>query len=305
MEVYKEVSPPDNFDVSPYGLFSAINWATPDTPHVFGGISYDADCTEVGVTSSPCVSGAPESATLTKAATWSHTVRGARPFTVYDEIDCSAPGGGYENASERALMGLTRSAPTQVEATFWTGSSGLGTPVFPNLTVTGVIRDSTNRIILQPASTLISGVPLDIVEGLGALETALASCYDGLGVIHAPIRVAEELVANRLCYERNGKLYTYVGNQVVIGKGYPGTGPNGSTPAAGSMWMFATSPIFGYRNTARTIATPVESLNPTVNTIKMIAEQTFVLGWRCCLAGVLVTTGGEGAGEPLTPLADS
>lgn len=304
MEVYAAVSPPDAYDAPPYGLFSAINWVTSSDPHWMGGIQYDADCTEVSVTSSPCVSGAPESATLTKSVTWSHNVRGARPFTVYDRVDCSAPGGGWENEEQRAQLALARSAPTQVEATLWSGSSGLGAPVFPNLTTSGPIFDSTNRITLQPASTLISGVPLDLTEGLGRLEKALGDCYDGVGVIHVPSQLGPALAARNLCYIKGQQLVTYNGNIVALGRGYPGTGPDGSTPPSGSIWLRATSRPFGYRGAVRTF-TRNESFDRSTNSLQMIAEQTYLIGWTCCLAGVLVTTGGEQAGEPNSPLQDT
>jgi hypothetical protein len=303
MEVYAPVTPPDTFDTAPFGLFSAINWVTADNAHWQGGVQYDADCTEVGVTSSPCISGAPESATLTKSVTWSHSTRGARAFTVFDRVDCSAPGGGWENEERRATMALARSGPTQVEATFWTGSSGLGVPIFPNLTSTGPILDSTGRITLQPSSVLISGTPLDITEGLGRLESALGDCYDGVGVIHVPDTLGPALTARGLCYVKGSQLVTYNGNIIALGKGYPGTGPDGST-FPGALWMRATSRPFGYRSVVRTFTRP-ESFDRSTNTIKMIAEQTFLIGWMCCLAGVLVTAGGEQSGEFNSPLQDT
>jgi hypothetical protein len=303
MEVYTPVTPPDVFDTAPFGLFSAINWAPSGDAHWQGGVQYDADCTAVGVTSSPCISGAPESSILTKAVTWSHNTRGARPFTVFDRVDCSAPGGGWENDAQRASMALTRSAPTQVEATFWSGSSGLGAPVFPNLTSTGPILDSTGRITLQPSSVLISGTPLDLTEGLGRLETALGNCYDGVGVIHIPDTLGPALSARNLCYVRGNRLVTYNGNIIVLGRGYTGTGPDGSS-FPGGLWLRATSQLFGYRSAVRTYQN-IESFDRSTNTVKMIAEQTFLIGWTCCLAGVLVTAGGEQAGEFNSPLQDT
>jgi len=304
VEVYSPVTPPEDFANTAFGLFSAINWVPDADPHWQGGIQYDAECTAVGVTSSPCISGSPDSAELLKTATWTRSTRGARPFTAYDEVDCSAAGGGWEEGQNRALAALARSAQTQVEATFWSGSSGLGAPVFPNLTTTGVVLDSTRQIVLQPASTIISGAPLDVVEGLGRLEQALRDCYDGVGVIHVPLRLASAFAARNLCYIRGNQLVTYAGNIVVIGGGYPGTGPDGSTPPGGSMWIRATGPLFGYRSAPRTFDPPT-MLDRSVNTFKAIAEQNFLVGWRCCLVGALVTTGGEQAGEPNAATQDT
>jgi hypothetical protein len=241
---------------------------------------------------------------LTKSATWSRSTRGARPFTVYDEVDCSAAGGGWEEGQNRALLALSRSAQTQVEATFWSGSSGLGAPVFPNLTTSGVLLDATQQLVLQPSSTIISGAPLDVVEGLGRLEKAIRDCYDGVGTIHVPMQLAAAFAARNLCYMRGQQLVTYAGNVVVIGGGYPGTGPDGSTPPGGSTWVRATGPLFGYRSSPRTFE-PVATFDRSVNTVKAIAEQNYLVAWRCCLAGVLMTTGGEQAGEPNAATQDT
>lgn len=308
MEVYNAVTLPELFAPGEYGLSSAVNWVTSGERWA-GGIQFDADCTEVAVTIMECISGTP-TPIPSKFATWNHLTRGARSFDIYDRVDCSpADGTWYEVAQTKALRALTNSGPTQLERTFWTGAVGVtggaGPRNYPNLTSIGPIYDSTNRILLQPSSTIISGAPLDVVEGLGALEEALGNCYDGAGVIHVPVRVGVELCARYLVYKQGDKLYTWLGNQVVIGRGYPSNfGPNGSVPPVGSTWMFATSPIFGFKGQPRTFQ-PRDSLDRSVNTLLMIAEQKFLLGWTCCLAGVLVTTGGEQAGDPLSPLQDT
>lgn len=306
MEVYAPISLPELFLPASYGLSSVVNWITPSDIHWTGGVQYDADCTEVSVTMLPCISGAPDPSP-TKSITWSHDTRGSRPFDVFDRVDCSAPGSDfYEQGQQKALRALAQSGPIQLERTFWSGVGGASPAlVYPNLTSTGPIRDSTNRILLQPASTLISGAPLDVVEGLGRLEEVAAGCFDGELTIHVPLRIATELAAQYLLYKDGQILRTYCGSKVAIGRGYTSTiGPGGSTPPVGSSWMFATSQVFGIRGQTRTF-TPVESFNRNINTVQMIAEQKYLLGWQCCLTGVLVTTGGEQAGDPLSPLQDT
>lgn len=298
-EVYDPITLPDLFEQGPFGLSSAVNWLTNASAHWQGGVQYDSDCTEVAVTMMECISGATISG---KVDTWSHVTRGSRPFTIYDKVSCSPIGSDWwDVATTKALRALVNSGPVQLERTFWSGVSNAGPAlVYPNLTSTGPIFNDLGRILLQPATTAISGTPLDVVEGLGALEAAFGTCYDGAGVIHVPFRLGAALAANYLIYEKNNKLYTYGGNQVVLGRGYPtNIGPGGSTPPAGSTWMFATSPIFGLRATPRTF-TREQSFDRSVNTLSMIAEQTHLLGWTCCLAGVLVTTGGLVGGSPTT-----
>lgn len=298
MEVYEPISLPELFLPSEFGLASVVNWVT-GPAHWGGGVQYEEDCAEVNVTASPCISGAPEIAA--KAVTWTHNTRGARAFDIFAEADCS-PGGSdwWDTAQSKVLTALAQAGPTQMEATFWTGAVD-NPPLlnYPNLVSTGVVWDSTHRIVLQPAATIISGtVPLDVVEGLGRLEAALGAQYDGQGVIHVPKILGPALSAQHLVYEENGKLYTYCHNLVAVGNGYPSNvGPGFTTPPTGTTWMFATGPIFGLKGAPRTF-TRESSFDRSVNTLKMIAEQKILLGYKCGLAAVLVTTGGEVAGDP-------
>lgn len=304
MEVYEPISLPDLFLPGEYGLASVVNWVS-GPAHWGGGVQYDADCAEVNVTISPCISGAPEIAA--KDITWSHLTRGARAFDVFARADCS-PGGStwWDDAQTKVLKALAEESPTQMEATFWTGAVDNPPALnYPNLASTGPVYDSTGRILLQPTATIISGTPLDVVEGLGRLEAALGAQYSGKGVIHVPKILGPALSAQKQIYEKSGKLYTYCGNLVAIGNGYPSNvGPGFTTPPAGSTWMFATGPIFGLRGQPRTF-TRDESFNRSVNTLQMIAEQKFLLGWQCGFAAVLVTSGGEQAGDPNSPLQDT
>jgi hypothetical protein len=282
-----------------YGLLDNVTWLTPDPAgHWQGGIQYDADCPAGATTVSVCfpgITGDPGP----KVPTWLQLTRGSRAFTVYDRVDCSPPGNGLstdalDEMRADALMALSKSAPRNVERTFWRGNidnaPGGGT-VFPNLTTAAQTFDGTGRIIIQPAGTLITG-GVDVVEGLGRLEAAIANCLRSVAWIHVPVILAASLSARGMLTVQNGKLYTYAGNRVIVGRGYDDTyGQGGAANAAGTTQMWATSPVFGLRSQPRAF-TGVEILDRTTNTIKAIAEQTFLLGWQCCLIGITVTTGG-------------
>lgn len=299
MDVYAPVTVPDLFTPGRYGLTSVVNWISPSDSHWGGGIQYDADCTDVNVAALECISGAPETIAHMSEATWEHETRGARAFDVYSRVDCSPADGDWWNVAQtRALRALTNSAPWQLERTFWSGHSHIAPAhIYPNLIATGPIYDETNRILLQPSATVISGSPLDVVEGLGALEASFAACYHGEGVIHAPFRMAAALAAQNLIFKDGSVLRTHNGNAVALGRGYNAArGPGDTTPPVGATWMMMTSPIFGYRGQARTF-TAAESFDRSVNTLEMIAEQKFLLAWSCCLHSVLVTYGGETAGR--------
>lgn len=301
MEVYQVLSQGELFLDPLYSLASVVNWITPTDKHWAGGIQYDADCTEVSVTAMTCISGAASSDT--KEIQWSRLTRGARAFDVYTRVDCTPDGDWWDSGQRRALRALKNSGPTQLERTFQTGASGVEPAlILPNLTTTGPILDSQGDILLQPAATIISGTtPLDVVEGLGRIEAAFSSCYDGRGVVHVPMKLGAAFAARNLCYKEGNKLYTYAGNTVVFGSGYADVGPGGVTAASGTTWIFMTSPIFGIRGTPRVVP-GVQALNRGINTLQLIAEQKFLLAWECCLIAALVTTGGEWAGAPGTPL---
>lgn len=310
-EVYTaDVTVPDLWENPGYGLLDNVVWLTADpNGHWQGGIQYEANCPQAEVTIMSCFPGVTGdgAAIVEKAATWEHLTRGARPFTLYDEWDCSPAGQGLTidelaNARDMALRALSQTAGTKAEYVFWTGDTNNpshgGGPivVYPHLNGATETFDPSGRILLQPEGDLITG-GLDVVEGLGKLEEAIGDCYRGRAWIHVPSVLAPALFANYLCYERNGKLYTYSGNLVIIGRGYPASvGPGGVANAAGTTQMWATSPVFGLRATPRAFTT-AESLDRSVNTLKSIAEQTYLLGWTCCLIGVTVTTGGMPAGD--------
>ncbi len=82
------------------------------------------------------------------------------------------------------------------------------------------------------------------------------------------------------------------------GGGYPGTAPDGSAPAYGVNWMYITGAVFGYRSGIKLNGTKIEHFDRSVNTLKVIAERTYVLGWDCCQFGVAVSYGGIITGLP-------
>lgn len=304
-----EVTVPDLLEYPGYGLLDNVTWLTPDGKgHWQAGMQYDADCPAADVTVSACHPSQPAEVTP-KSTTWEHMTRGAQAFTVYDHYECSAPGRGLnldalDQGRTKALWALAASAQRTAERVFWTGDLSPATTgtIYPNLVTQDEVLDSSNRIVIQPSGSLITG-GLDVVEGLGRLEDAMSDCYRGRAWIHVPVILVSSLAAKGLIVERSGKLYTWAGNRIIIGCGYADeVGPDGVANAAGVTQMWATSPVFGLKSSPRAFG-PVESLDRTDNTLKYIAEQTYLLAWHCCLIGVTVTIGGEEAGEFAGPAA--
>jgi hypothetical protein len=217
------------------------------------------------------------------------TYRGATPFTAYAKFDCSLA--GMDEALKIASDALAQSESWQVERAFWTGIADDTAVVFPHLAANAEVLDAQSIELQSPASIVVTGAAIDVATGLGLLEAALADCYNGVGVIHVPVKLLPTLQAHSLVVAQSGKLRTLNGNLVSVGGGYPGTSPSGAAPATGEAWMYATGAVFMYRSEVKIPADKISSVNRTTNTREMIAERTYVLGWDCCHHAVLVDLG--------------
>lgn len=289
----QNVDPPA-FTPTAYGLMSAVNMPDTGDAHWMNGITYQSRClTSADTWYDPCIAvtgtGPPPPAPAKAANTGGLVTRGATPFTVFAEFDCSPV--GLPDAQKIANDALAQSAPFEVEYAFWTGKAG-STPqsvVWPHLQSNAQQLDS-DGIILQTAATVVSGASASVRVGLGLLEEAIGTCSNGLGVIHVQRKVLATLFYLQLVEARAGKLYTKSGNLVAAGAGYPGTGPAGQAITPTTSWMYATGPI-DMRSSAVTYFNPTQSFDRTTNTMKMIAERTYLLDWDCCHAAVLADIG--------------
>lgn len=293
------VSPPV-FSDRAYGLLSVVQ-ARYDEPdqHWRNGITWQDLCGMAGTTVDPFCTDLTVSS---KIANFTTPVYGAQPFTVFGEVDCSPVGYSQQEQRARALDALGRAESWQVERTFWTGSAAAtGNMVYPHLAANTAVYDPNIATIqLQCAATAVSGsVILDIVEGVGRLEAAMANCYNGQPTIHVPKVLGPQLGQWGVVKADGGVLKTLSGSLVALGAGYTGSGPDGTIPS-NAVWIYATPPVIAYRSGMETFAFR-ESLDRTTNTVKTIAERTYVLGFSCCCFYALpVSLGGDITGQPLS-----
>jgi len=291
------------FTQSPFGLLSVAKF--PDVPSVHwqNGVTWASRCLETGMGSTTydeciAVTGVGEVPEPTvKSDNVDHINRGATPFTAYTEFDCAPVGNG--DAQQVAADALAQSESYQVERAFWTGLVDGKVLAFPHLASTNTVLDSQGITLQQPASIVVTG-SFDVAMGLGLLESALASCYNGVGVIHIPVKALATFDAWGLIRRDPGRdgvngqlgrqLRTARGNLISVGAGYPGTSPTGAAAGAEQSWIYATGAVFGYRGPVRFTGAR-DSLNRTNNTLAMIAERTYVLGWDCCHVAILVDLG--------------
>jgi hypothetical protein len=210
---------------------------------------------------------------------------------VYSRIDC-APVAEWDQLPEQNRQALLRAEAAELERIIWTGEaeqdSGNVT-VFPHLADDGpTVIDGDD--ILQVAATVVTDIPQTIEVGIGMLEDAMRDCYHGVATLHVPIRLGALMAEAVLLAPRAGVMYTSsVGSKVVLGE-YPGTAPDG-TSTDGVTWVYATGAVFFQREPTPHTFTPVESFDRDVNTLSMIAERTYVVGWDCCLLAIPILNG--------------
>lgn len=279
------------FTPLPYGLWDAAQHpAAPD--HWQTGVTWIDRCPTGDTTYDECVTvtgtGEAPPAPPAKTENIEQTFRGATAFTVFAEFDCSPV--GLADAATVAEDSLARVESSQIESAFWTGAAG-GQPglVLPHLAANAEVLDSSG-IVLQSAATIaVTGD--DVAIGLGQLEHQLDQCNaSSQGVIHIPRFALPTFTASLLVTEVNGRLMTQSGNLVVVSGDYPGTSPAGAAPDAGTAWIYATGPVFAYRSDVFATRVP-DSFDRAENTVKMIAERTYVIGYSCCLLAALINIG--------------
>lgn len=282
------------FTPSPYGLLSAVTPSITSDPHWQNGVTWQSYCMDpMGATTyDEClvVTGIGDvPAPSNKSANVDTSHRAATPFTVLARFDCATVGYTTEEFARIGTTALTQSESWQVENAIWSGLADGKPVVFPHLSADSIVLDGDDYTLQLTTSVPITGA-VDPATGLGLLEQELADCHNGVGIIHVPVKLLPTLDAHGLVRDRNGILRTLNGNIVAVGAGYPGTSPAGVDPGDTQSWMYATGPMFMYRSQIRVFPYR-ESVNRSNNTVEMLAERTYVVGWDCCQSGVLVNVG--------------
>ena len=136
----------------------------------------------------------------------------------------------------RQLEGVTQKA---IEAELWAGAIRSG-------------ESHDNKALVDASATILnSGTALSARRAIALLEHTIGtnSPAGEQGVIHMTRDIAALLASDgALFYHAAEKdhLQTVGGTPIVIGSGYPGTGPTGATGAAASAinkWMYATGTV--------------------------------------------------------------
>lgn len=192
----------------------------------------------------------------------------AVPHSLYAGIECTPIGWTQDEALAHVEGLLDLGAQRALEEAFW--------------------RDTltAQAIDLTPAEGAVS-----VSTGVAALEGCLADSYGGIGVLHIPAGVAALLGRDSILTLENGVPRTMAGNCAVIGAGYSiNTGPGGIPAEPGTAWLYITGPLQIRRGPVDVL--PVErgqAIDTRFNDLRLLAEQTYVVGTTCTVCAILVT----------------
>jgi len=213
------------------------------------------------------------------------------PYVVKVFDQCSAIGFGAHNFKERLDTAMRVGRHKAIEKEFWGGALTTATG-----TGNAFLTESPGVTDLSPTTAP------SIKRAMQILEQGLADCgLGGRGMIHMrPDALPPDTQARR----EGNLLLTQRDTILVVGNGYPNTGPGGSAAAAGTTWLFATGMVDVRVDTANinyytqdpagrasrtTDFTPEEiigNMNRDLNLITTRAEMFALASWdeQCWLA---------------------
>jgi hypothetical protein len=169
-----------------------------------------------------------------------------RPFVAGTADPCISTFGMFGRDGEgRARRLLEANLPLIVENELWTGARGT------------LAFGAYNPFLAQSGATVLNGgTAIGFLSALAELEQGLNDRSNEDGTIHASSAVVTMWIAEHaIVPSPSGRqLKTLLGTNVIVGTGYPSTGPAGAANAAATRtnkWAYATGPVMYARNAAR------------------------------------------------------
>lgn len=268
--------------INPYGLLSAITPTPGLDPHwMSSGFEIEELLCGPSVTgfTDECPPASPFVKPLTRSTEFCHV----DPFVLIGSYKCPPVGRPANEAFEIARQRLLKWEGHQLEKTLWTGAVANGT---------GFINPSfafgNPECDVLPVDVHAGGA-VDPVAAISLLESALGDS-SGCGLIHVPFGLGAYLKNFRLLEKDGNAYYTPTGYRVVLGHGYPGSGPANAAAAANESWIFATGPItMASSDMMQVPDNLVEGFNRMVNDVEIRAERFYALGFSCALFAVRVS----------------
>lgn len=260
----------------PHGILnSCADFADVDDVHELMGVEWLAlGCCPVRVWDDPCFNDTSPGDESPGAAPEKEfcrpEVEHARPVTVYSGAECGTIGWSYAEAREQVLATLELGQQRAVEEALW-------------------------RYTIAPQAVDLTPPegPVSIAQGVAALEGCLAESYGGQGVLHVPAGVAALLGCCNVVREFGDGLRTLAGNCVTTSAGASAIneGPDGLPAEPGTAWLAISGPVYIRRGPVDVIPDrPAPAVDYRYNTLRVLAERTFVTGTTCHVCMVKVTT---------------
>lgn len=273
---------------APYGILSPATTVVEDSnPHWVDEFDYETlDCLADVTLSSICNTSTTVSAIKPSGSSPFLTYV---PFEILTKFSCSTMSRRPEEIEEIALNAAEGCTQKAIEYELWTGALAQEMAADGSWDA-GTRGAFPNRYLASSSARDVTPTPGTGVKakyGLALLERALADCGCGIqGTIHATRDVASALGIKG----KDDKLVTNLGNLLVAGTGYTGTGPDGSTPPNGKAWMYATGPITVRLGDRMVVPDKVsQSVDTRTNTTTYSVSQPAAVTWNsCCHVAVLV-----------------
>lgn len=253
----------------------AVNEPDLDDPHAFNGIQVHGYIPDTGSVWGTC--GAAPSPAVKGDQQTPNPLPEFGPVTLYLSETCSmksvmlAAGEGPTNEAFKARAAVTFAAieSAALAHEFWTGQA------------------IDNPHLSDANADVVTSGPTSPIYGLALLERAIANT-GRWGMIHLTPELAVVLsgLGNGVIVpDRDGKLYTINGTQVVVDAGYTGEAPEGETPSGGSIeWAYATGPVELIRDAPIIVPGEIrEALDRDQNEITYRAERYAIPYWDTAL----------------------
>lgn len=269
-------------DINPYGLLSVVSPATGIDTHWMSS-GFEIEDLLCGPSVTGFIDECPPADPFVKPAIRSNQYCHVDPFVLVGSYKCPPVGRPANEAFEIARQRLLKWEGRQLEQTIWTGAIANGTGTISPSFAFGNPDCDLVPVDLNPAGAV------DPVAAISLLETALGDT-SGCGIIHAPYSLGAYFSRFRVIEKDNGSFYTPSGYPVVLGHGYPGSGPANVAAAAGEQWVFATGPMVLASSDLMQVPTSlVEGFNRMVNDVEIRAERFYAVGFTCALFAVRVS----------------
>lgn len=268
-----------------FGLLSpAATVVIDNDPHWTSGFDYETlDCAADVTLRDICNTGVSVSGVEPEG---SELWRNYQPFAIETGFKCSTMSRSPEEVERITTDRATACIQKALEHEFWSGAlAKAAAEEYPEDR-----GEYPNRYLASTGAADVTPTPGTAVKtkhGLALLEGALARCGCGIkGTIHVTREVGSALAPKN----ENGTLQTPLGNTVIAGPGYDGTGPNGSQPTGAQVWMYATGPVTVRLSDITTVQDErSQAVNIKNNEIFYLVDAVGAVTWNsCCHYAVLV-----------------